>query len=289
MSTSANQWAEAHPEALARIRRYTGKPVVVKYGGNAMVSPELRGQVADDLVFLQASGVPVVLVHGGGPEITALLERLGLISHFVQGIRQTDAATLEVVQMVLAGKTNKDLAALIHAHGGRAVGLSGIDGGLLRARKLVQGDVDLGFVGEITAVDCTVLTALMASGFLPVIATLALGEESGGVYNINADTAAAQIAAALGAAAFLQLTNVPGLLRDLADPGSLIREVGRADIPALKAAGIISGGMLPKVDCCLTALEAGVAAAHIIDGRVPHALLAELASDPGQSVGTAFI
>ena len=276
------QWSEVLIEALPYFKQWVGKVVVVKYGGNAMLNEELKEAVMEDIVLLNTIGIKVVLVHGGGPEINNMLERVGKESKFVDGLRYTDAETMEIVQMVLTGKLNKDIVGILLQKGGRAVGLSGVDSGLLRA---VKTEKDLGFVGEVTHVNPEILSSLLAEDFIPVVSTVALGEQGDNSrYNINADTAAAKIAVALRAEKFVQLTNVPGVLRDVNDPSTLIKRIEKTAIGSLKATGIISSGMIPKIDCCLTALLGGVPRTHIIDGRVPHSLLIEMFSDRG--IGT---
>lgn len=279
---STEQWSTVLVEALPYFKNWCGKIVVVKYGGNAMLNEELKAAVMEDIVLLSTIGVKVVLVHGGGPEINKMLEKVGKESKFIDGLRYTDAETMEIVQMVLTGKLNKEIVGLLLQKGGKAVGLSGVDSGLLRAKKSQK---DLGFVGEVTEVNPSIITSLLDEGFIPVVSTVALGEDGdSSTYNINADTAAAKIAAALKAEKFVQLTNVPGVLRKLDDPSSLIKRIEKSAIGSLKATGIISSGMIPKIDCCLTALEGGVPRTHIIDGRVPHSLLIEMFSDRG--IGT---
>jgi acetylglutamate kinase len=282
-----NEKAAVLAQALPYIKRYAGKTIVVKYGGAAMVNESLRAAVAEDLVLMAAVGIRTVLVHGGGPEIDAMLRRLGKEPVFVQGLRYTDEETMEVVQMVLSGKVNKDLVGLLQRSGGRALGLCGLDGGLLSAKRMSAG-ADLGLVGEIVAVKAEVLGSALDEGYIPVVATIAggLGIDANS-YNVNADTAAAAIAVALGAEKLVLLTDVPGILRDLADSSTLIKELPRSGIEALRQEGILSKGMIPKVDCCAKAVDGGVGRAHIIDGRVPHALLVELFSDAG--IGTMII
>lgn len=276
------QWSEVLIEALPYFKQWVGKVVVVKYGGNAMLNEELKEAVMEDIVLLNTIGIKVVLVHGGGPEINNMLDRVGKESKFVDGLRYTDAETMEIVQMVLTGKLNKDIVGILLQKGGRAVGLSGVDSGLLRA---VKTEKDLGFVGEVTQVNPEILATLLDQDFIPVVSTVASGEQGDNSrYNINADTAAAKIAVALRAEKFVQLTNVPGVLRDVNDPSTLIKRIEKTAIGSLKATGIISSGMIPKIDCCLTALEGGVPRTHIIDGRVPHSLLIEMFSDRG--IGT---
>ena len=247
-----------------------------------MLNEELKEAVMDDIVLLNTIGIKVVLVHGGGPEINKMLDKVGKESKFVDGLRYTDAETMEIVQMVLTGKLNKDIVGILLQKGGRAVGLSGVDSGLIRAKKT---DKDLGYVGDVTHVNPEILTSLLNEGFIPVVSTVALGEQGDDArYNINADTAAAKIAVALRAEKFVQLTNVPGVLRNIDDPSTLIKRIEKSALGSLKATGIIAGGMIPKIDCCLTALEGGVPRTHIIDGRVPHSLLIEMFSDRG--IGT---
>ena len=279
---SAEQWSQVLVEALPYFKNWVGKIVVVKYGGNAMLNEELKHAVMEDIVLLNTIGIKVVLVHGGGPEINKMLDKVGKESKFVDGLRYTDSETMDIVQMVLTGKLNKDIVGMLLQQGGKAVGLSGVDSGLLRAKKT---DKDLGFVGEVTEVHPEILISLLEEGFIPVVSTVALGEQGDDArYNINADTAAAKIAAALHAEKFVQLTNVAGILRNIDDPSSLIKRIERTAIGSLKATGIISGGMIPKIDCCEIALNGGVPRTHIIDGRVPHSLLIEMFSDRG--IGT---
>ena len=270
----SNQWSSVLVQALPYFRHWVGKTVVVKYGGNAMLNEELKRYVMEDIV------------HGGGPEINAMLEKVGKESKFINGLRYTDAETMEIVQMVLAGKLNKGIVGMLVQQGGKAVGLSGTDGGLIRAKKLDKGDgVDYGFVGEVTQVNPEILPSLLNENTIPVVATLALSETEENVrYNINADTAAAKIAIALNAEKFVQLTNVPGVLRDMNDPKSLIQRIRLNDVQKYFDEGIISGGMIPKIECCLLARNGGVPRTHIIDGRVPHSLLIEMFSDRG--IGT---
>ena len=279
---SAEQWSQVLVEALPYFKNWVGKIVVVKYGGNAMLNEELKHAVMEDIVLLNTIGIKVVLVHGGGPEINKMLDKVGKESKFVDGLRYTDSETMEIVQMVLTGKLNKDIVGMLLQQGGKAVGLSGVDSGLLRAKKTEK---DLGYVGEVTEVHPEILTSLLDEGFIPVVSTVALGEQGDDArYNINADTAAAKIAAALHAEKFVQLTNVAGILRKIDDPSSLIKRIERTAIGSLKATGIISGGMIPKIECCEIALNGGVPRTHIIDGRVPHSLLIEMFSDRG--IGT---
>ena len=279
---TTEQWSEVLVQTLPYFKQWVGKTVVVKYGGNAMLNEELKQAVMEDIVLLNTIGIKVVLVHGGGPEINHMLERVGKESKFVDGLRYTDAETMEIVQMVLTGKLNKDIVGILLHKGGKAIGLSGVDSGLLRAKKT---DKDLGFVGDVTEVNPDILTTLLDQNFIPVVSTVALGEDGDQArYNINADTAAAKIAVALKAEKFVQLTNVPGILRNIEDPTTLIKRIERTAIGSLKATGVIAGGMIPKIECCETALNGGVPRTHIIDGRVPHSLLIEMFSDRG--IGT---
>lgn len=284
MQISNGDRAKVLVQALPYIQQYAGKTVVIKYGGNAMVNEELQDAVMTDIVLLRSVGVHVVLVHGGGPEISEMLKKIGKESRFVGGLRYTDEETMDVVQMVLAGKVNKHLVQLLTLHGGKAIGLCGLDGDLLQAVRH-KADGDIGFVGDIDRVNTGILTDMLEGGYIPVVSSVA-GGENGAVYNINADTAAAQIAACLHAEKLLLMTDIPGLLRDKDDPSTLIPEVKVSEIPALKAQGIISGGMIPKIDCCVEAVRRGVKHTNIIDGRVPHAILMELFSDAG--FGTMF-
>lgn len=278
----AEQWSQVLVESLPYFKHWCGKIVVVKYGGNAMLNDELKTAVMEDIVLLNTIGIKVVLVHGGGPEINHMLERIGKESKFVDGLRYTDEETMEIVQMVLTGKLNKEIVSRLLQKGGKAVGLSGVDSGLLKAKK---SEKDLGFVGDVTETNPEILLSLLDLGFIPVVSTVAIGEENeSAIYNINADTAAAKIAIALKAEKFVQLTNVPGILRNIEDSESLIKRIEKTAIGSMKATGVIAGGMIPKVDCCLTALEGGVPRTHIIDGRVPHSLLIEMFSDRG--IGT---
>ena len=271
-------------EALPYIQKFSGKTVVIKYGGNAMINPELKEAVMNDIVLMQLVGVNVVLVHGGGPEISGMLKKIGKESRFVGGMRYTDAETMDIVQQVLAGKVNKDLVQLLENTGGKAVGLCGFDGSMLKADKLPAAE-DLGFVGEIREVSTKIVEDVIASGYTPVISTVAAGYH-GEVYNINADVAAARIAAELGARKLILMTDIVGLLRDKDDENTLIPVVNVSDVPKLKRDGIISGGMIPKIDCCVEAVRRGVERAHIIDGRTPHSILVELFTDEG--IGTMF-
>lgn len=271
-------------QALPYIKKYLGKVVVIKYGGHAMSDPELKKAVMDDLVLLSLVGIQVVLVHGGGPDINEVMEQMNLEPTFIDGLRYTDEKTADIVQMVLSGKTNKDLVKLLGCAGGKAVGISGLDGGMLTAKKLV-GKHDLGFVGEIIQVDPTIIQDQLKDGYIPVIATVG-GDSEGNVYNINADTVAAYIAGALGAENLLLMTDVRGLLRDKDDDDTLFSQVNISDVPSLVREGIISGGMIPKIESCVHAVRQGVPSSIIIDGRIPHSILIELMTDEG--IGTMF-
>ena len=271
-------------DALPNIRKYNGKVVVIKYGGNAMLGDELKHAVMSDIVMLSLIGVKVVLVHGGGPEISEMLKRVGKKSEFVGGLRYTDGETAEIVQMVLAGKINKNLVMMLGESGGKALGLSGIDGGMLKCEKH-KGEVDLGFVGDVVDVDAGPIEDALAGGYIHVVATVGTDGE-GNVYNVNADTAAARIAAAMGAENLVLMTDIRGLLMDKDDEDTLIGEVYVSDVPSLKRKGIISGGMIPKVDCCVEAVRRGVKQSIIIDGRIPHSILIEMLTNEG--VGTLF-
>lgn len=279
--------AQVLSEALPYIQKYHGKTVVVKYGGNAMINDGLKAAVISDLVLLTTVGINVVLVHGGGPEITYMLNKIGKESKFINGIRYTDEESIDIVQMVLAGKTNKDLVNRIQRIGGRAVGLSGLDGGLIKAKKLEDGVNDYGCVGEIVSIDASVIRDMIERKFIPVISTVAAGIDDNPVYNINADTAAADIAVALGAENFLLLTDVRGVMRDFRDEDTLIPVISLEEVETLKADGVISGGMLPKVNCCVRAVKGGVSRTFILDGRIAHSILIEMFSDEG--IGTMFI
>ncbi len=290
MGISDSEKAGILAQALPYIQRFQGKTIVVKYGGAAMVNESVRAAVAEDLVLMSCVGIRTVLVHGGGPEIDAMLRRLGKEPVFVDGLRYTDEETMEVVQMVLAGKVNKDLVGLIQRSGGKALGLCGLDGGLLAAKRKTAGPggtacPDLGLVGEIVEVRAEVLLAAMDGGYIPVVATVAGGVGGDGKsYNVNADSAAAEIAVALRAEKLILLTDVPGILRDVRDKGTLIKQMRRSEMDGFVKEGMVSKGMIPKVECCARAVDGGVARAHIIDGRSPHSLLVELFSDSG--IGT---
>jgi len=275
-------------KALPYIQNFQNKTIVVKYGGNAMQNDELKNAVIEDVILMDCIGIRIVLVHGGGPDIDAMLKKTGKESRFIEGLRHTDEETMDIVQMVLCGKVNKEIAALIQKNGGRAVGLCGIDGGMLKARRM-KGKNDLGFVGEIEQVDVSMLTSLLEEGIIPVISSVAYGtgEDEGKSLNINADIAAAKIAAAFGAEKLVLMTDVRGILRDVKDESSLIKSASRAQLEDLKKEGIINKGMIPKTDCCVMAIDGGVSKTHIIDGRLPHALLIELFTDEG--IGTMIV
>ncbi|MEL4106065.1 acetylglutamate kinase [Oscillospiraceae bacterium WX1] len=274
--------AQTLVEALPYIQQYNGKVVVIKYGGNAMISPELFDAVMEDIILLHLVGIRVVLVHGGGPEINDMLKKIGIEPRFVKGLRYTDKETMDVVQGVLCGKVNKDLVATIARKGGRAIGLCGIDGSLIEAKKMARGDgEDYGLVGDITAINPGVVDKALEENMIPVIATVATGVDDDTAYNINADTAASQLAVALGAEKLIILTDTRGVLRDAKDDQTLIKVIRRAEIPELHDAGVISGGMIPKIECCADAIDGGVKRTHILDGRIPHAILIEMLTDEG--------
>ena len=264
-------------QALPLIQKYNGQIVVVKYGGNAMINEQLKQQVMEDMVLLQLIGVKVVLVHGGGPEITETMQRLGKKSEFVDGLRVTDKETVDIVQMVLAGRINKTLVNLLQTKGGKAMGISGMDGRLIEARPK---DERLGFVGTVTRVNTQPILDLLEKGYIPVVSTLGC-DRQGNVYNVNGDTAAAYIAGALGAKRLIMMTDIAGILRDKDDPSTLISQVSVRDARSLYDSGIISGGMIPKVDCCIRAIDLGVKKVIIMDGTIPHALLQELLTNEG--------
>lgn len=270
-------------EAMPYIKKYFNKILVVKYGGNAMIDNALKSSVMRDLVVLNLLGIKVVLVHGGGPEITATIEKMGKKSVFVNGLRYTDEETAEIVRMVLAGKVNKSLVDLLERNGGKAVGLCGQDGHMLKCEKQSE---ELGFVGNVVSIDTTVITDLLNLGYIPVISTVGYDDE-GYIYNVNADTAAASIAGALGAESLILMTDIKGLMENKDDPSSLIKKVYVSDIPALVKQGIISGGMIPKIECCKEAIRRGVNKVFMTDGRVAHSILVEILSEQGS--GTMFI
>ena len=277
MNLTNAERAEVLTQALPYIKRYNGEIVVVKYGGNAMINEQLKQQVMEDIVLLWLIGVKVVLVHGGGPEINDLMDRLGKKPEFVDGLRVTDKETVDIVQMVLAGKVNKTLVNLLEMKGGKAMGISGMDGCLIEAEVK---DERLGYVGRVTNVNIEPINDLLEKGYIPVVSTIGCDKE-GNAYNINGDTAAAYIAGALGAERLIMMTDIDGILRDRYDPSTLIPEVTIKDIENLCAEGVISGGMIPKVDCCVEAIHKGVKNVIIMDGRVPHSILMEILTDEG--------
>lgn len=277
------QRVEILVEAIPYIQQYHNRIVAIKYGGNAMVNEELKMQVMQDIVLLTYLGIKVVLIHGGGPEISTLLKKVGKQSEFVDGLRVTDRETVDYVQMALAGKVNKDLVNLLQVNGGKVIGISGIDGGLIQAEIK---DERLGFVGEIQQINPAPIMTLLEQGYIPVISTLGC-DAKGNIYNINADTAAAHIAGAIGAQSLIVMTDIAGILRDKDDPATLISEVTLKQAKQLFAEGIISGGMIPKVQCCIDAIHRGVERVFILDGRIPHSVLLEILTDEG--VGTMFL
>lgn len=269
--------AEVLTQALPYIKRYNGKIVVVKYGGNAMINEKLKQQVMEDIVLLWLIGVKVVLVHGGGPEISELMEKLGKKAQFVDGLRVTDKETVDIVQMVLAGKVNKTLVNLLETKGGKAMGISGMDGRLIEAE---MKDERLGYVGKVTRVNIMPITDLLERGYIPVVSTIGC-DKDGNAYNINGDTAAAYIAGALNAERLIMMTDIAGILHDKDDPSTLIPDVTIDEAEKLKQEGVVSGGMIPKVDCCIEAIHKGVKNVIIMDGRVPHSILMEILTDEG--------
>ena len=283
MELTKAQRAEILIQALPYIQKYKDKIVVVKYGGNAMINDELKEAVMGDIALLSLIGIKVVLVHGGGPEITEMFSKVGKKSEFIDGLRVTDKESVELVQMVLAGKVNKNLVNLLQTKGGKAIGLCGIDGHMIKAKK---ADERLGFVGDITDVDVSPILDVLEMGYIPVVATVGFDEE-GNTYNINADTVAARLAGELKAESLISMTDIVGLLRDKDDPSTLIPKVYVSDAPKLVRDGVISGGMIPKVNCCIEAIRRGVHKVFIIDGRIPHSILIEVLTDEG--VGTMFV
>ena len=283
MSSHAQQ-AQTLVEALPYIQKFTGKTIVVKYGGNAMISDELRQAVMKDIILLHLVGIRVVVVHGGGPEINDMLKKIGHQSHFVDGLRYTDEVTMDVVQSVLCGKVNKNLVAQLNRLGGNAIGLCGMDGQLFQA---VQMEEKYGLVGEITAVNTEPVQTALQNNYIPVVSTVAQGVDKDTAYNINADTAAALLAVALGAEKLILLTDIRGLLRDPKDEETLIHVVHTYEVPKLVEEGVISGGMIPKMECCVQAIHGGVDRVHVLDGRIPHSILIELLSDRG--IGTMMM
>ena len=284
MNLNHSDRAQVLVEALPYIQRYYGTTVVIKYGGNAMISEELRRAVISDIILLRLVGIHVVVVHGGGPEINELLQKTGKESRFVNGLRYTDEETMEAVQMVLCGKVNKNLVITLNRAGGQAVGLCGLDGGMLQAVRRREEGVDYGLVGDVTEVNPKVILDAIHDGFIPVVSTVAQGTDAETSYNVNADTAAAKIAVAVGAEKLILLTDVRGLLRDRSDESTLISQVRLPEVPELVGQGIITGGMIPKVACCVDAVENGVRRTHILDGRIPHSILIEVLSHAG--IGT---
>ena len=283
MELKRAQRAEILTQALPYIQKYNNKIVVVKYGGNAMINDELKEAVMGDIVLLSLIGIKVVLVHGGGPEITEMLGKIGKKSEFVDGLRVTDQESVEIVQMVLAGKVNKNLVNLMQNKGGKAIGLCGIDGHMIEAKPI---DERLGYVGEITNVNVDPILDVLEKGYIPVVSTIGC-DKDGNVYNINADTLAARLAGELKAESLISMTDIVGLLRDKDDPTTLIPKVYVSDAPKLVRDGVISGGMIPKVNCCIEAIRRGVHKVFIIDGRIPHSILIEVLTDEG--VGTMFV
>ena len=284
MSFSEVDRAKVLAEALPYIQKYYGKTVVVKYGGNAMISDELRQAVISDIILLHLVGIRVVVVHGGGPEITEMLNKIGKESKFVDGLRYTDEETMDIVQQVLCGKVNKNLVATLNRMGGKAVGLCGMDAGMFQAKKL---DEKYGLVGEITAVEPQMVEDALKDGYIPVVSTVAQGIDGENSYNINADTAAAKLATALKAEKLILLTDVRGLMMDPKNDNTLLPVVRLSQVPGLVQDGVIKGGMIPKVECCVEAVRSGVENAIILDGRIPHSILIELLSDEG--IGTMLM
>ena len=283
MQTTKAQRAEILTQALPYIQKYNGKIIGVKYGGNAMINEELKEAVMGDIVLLSLIGIKVVLVHGGGPEITEMLGKIGKQSQFVNGLRVTDKETVDIVQMVLAGKVNKNLVNLLQNKGGKAIGLCGIDGHMIEAEA---ADSRLGYVGDITSVNVQPILDVLEKGYIPVISTVGCDKQNN-VYNINADTVAARLAGELKAESLISMTDIVGLLRDKDDPSTLIAKVPVSEAPKLMRDGIISGGMIPKVNCCIEAIRRGVHKVFIVDGRIPHSILIEVLTDEG--VGTMFV
>jgi acetylglutamate kinase len=282
LNLNHSERAEILVHALPYIQKYRGKTIVIKYGGNAMINDELKETVINDIILMKCVGIEPVVVHGGGPAISDLLNRLNHKSEFINGLRYTDDVTIEVVQMVLGGKVNKDLVSLIEKFGGKALGLCGMDGSLIKAKKIEESD--LGYVGEVTEVNTDILKTAMNSGYIPVIGSVALGEDDNKPYNINADTCASKIASALKAEELMLLTDVPGVMKDPSDASSLLSTLRLHQIPKLCLEGVIKGGMIPKIDCCVEAVRMGVERAIILDGRIPHSILLELFTPEG--VGT---
>ena len=283
MDINNAQRAQVLVEALPYIQKYYNKIIVVKYGGNAMINDDLKEAVMGDIVLLSLIGIKVVLVHGGGPEITDMLAKVGKKTEFVNGLRVTDQESVDIVQMVLAGKINKNLVNLLQTKGGKAIGLCGIDGHMIKAKMM---DARLGYVGEITEVNVEPILDVLEKGYIPVISTVGYDDE-GNSYNINADTAAARIAGQLKAESLFSMTDIDGILRDKNDPSTLISKIYVSEAPQLIREGIISGGMIPKINCCIEAIRQGVGRVFVIDGRIPHSILIETLTDEG--IGTMFI
>lgn len=278
-----DQHANILVQALPYIQEYYGKTIVIKYGGNAMINDTLTSTVINDIILMKCIGINPIIVHGGGPDITNTLSKINHESKFINGLRYTDKTTLEIAQMVLSGKVNKDLVKLIQVNGGKAIGLSGIDGAMIKAKKLDKG-IDLGYVGEITSINTELLTMAISSGYIPIVSSISIGEKDSNSYNINADTCASKIASALKAEKLILLTDVPGVMLNYKDPSTLISTLRLHEIPKLTVDKIITGGMIPKVNCCVESIRMGVKKAHIINGRIEHSILLELLSENG--IGT---
>lgn len=278
-----DQHANILVQALPYIQEYYGKTIVIKYGGNAMINDTLTNTVINDIILMKCIGINPIIVHGGGPDITNTLSKINHESKFINGLRYTDKTTIEIAQMVLSGKVNKDLVKLIQVNGGKAIGLSGIDGAMIKAKKLDKG-IDLGYVGEITSINTELLTMAISSGYIPIVSSISIGEKDSNSYNINADTCASKIASALKAEKLILLTDVPGVMLNYKDPSTLISTLRLHEIPKLTVDKIITGGMIPKVNCCVESIRMGVKKAHIINGRIEHSILLELLSENG--IGT---
>lgn len=278
-----DQHANILVQALPYIQQYYGKTIVIKYGGNAMINDTLTSTVINDIILMKCIGINPIIVHGGGPDITNTLSKINHESKFINRLRYTDKTTIEVAQMVLSGKVNKDLVKLIQVNGGKAIGLSGIDGSMIKAKKLDKG-MDLGYVGEITSINTELLTIAISSGYIPIVSSIAIGEKDSNSYNINADTCASKIASALKAEKLILLTDVPGVMLNYKDPSTLISTLRLHEIPKLTVDKLITGGMIPKINCCVESIRMGVKKAHIIDGRIEHSILLELLSKKG--IGT---
>lgn len=278
-----DQHANILVQSLPYIQEYYGKTIVIKYGGNAIINDTLTSTVINDIILMKCIGINPIIVHGGGPDITNTLSKINHESKFINGLRYTDKTTIEVAQMVLSGKVNKDLVKLIQVNGGKAIGLSGIDGSMIKAKKLDKG-MDLGYVGEITSINTELLTIAISSGYIPIVSSIAIGEKDSNSYNINADTCASKIASALKAEKLILLTDVPGVMLNYKDPSTLISTLRLHEIPKLTVDKIITGGMIPKINCCVESIRMGVKKSHIIDGRIEHSILLELLSKKG--IGT---